>query len=193
MRSGRGWSRCCRRTRGRVAAGMTTAWWSTGSCSGAGRAARGVTCPRSTGTGRPSITGIVAGRGTGRGRRSWTACGPGATRRRGRRGRSRRMRQWSARIVVLVLFAASPVNRRVGALLRARRFKSSAGPQASPGMGQHGPNSDVAPSRGSLPARAHNDLSVTGRPPRRPSWQADISCRTLAELSPSVTKCQCPV
>ncbi len=48
MRSGRGWSRCCRRTRGRVAAGMTTAWWSTGSCSGAGRAARGVTCPRST-------------------------------------------------------------------------------------------------------------------------------------------------
>jgi hypothetical protein len=53
-----------------------------------GPAARGGTCPVSTGTGRPPTTGIAAGRWTGPGRRSWAGCGPGATRPRGRTGPS---------------------------------------------------------------------------------------------------------
>src|ERR1700757_1723980 len=42
--------------------------------SGPGPAARGVTCPGSTETGRPPLTGIAAGRWTGPGRRAWTSC-----------------------------------------------------------------------------------------------------------------------
>ena len=81
----------------RGAGGVITGWWSTGSCSGPGRAARGVTCPVSTGTGRPSITGIAAGRWTGPGRSSWAGCGPGAMRPRGRTGPSARTPPWSGR------------------------------------------------------------------------------------------------
>jgi hypothetical protein len=53
-----------------------------------GRAARGGTCRRASGTGRPSITGIAAGRWTGPGSRSWTGCGPGVMRPRAATGRS---------------------------------------------------------------------------------------------------------
>src|SRR5271156_1958387 len=57
---------------------------------GPGRGARGGTCRRASGTGRPSITGIAAGRWTGPGSRSWTGCGPAATRPRARTGQSAR-------------------------------------------------------------------------------------------------------
>ena len=60
--------------RGGAVGGVITVWWSTGSCSGPGPAARGVTCPGSTGTGRRSIAGIAAGRWAGPGRRSWAGC-----------------------------------------------------------------------------------------------------------------------
>jgi hypothetical protein len=57
-----------------------TGWWSTASCSAPApapaRGARGVTCPGSTRTGRPHITGTAAGRWPGPGRRSWTGYGP---------------------------------------------------------------------------------------------------------------------
>ena len=80
-----------------AAGGPITGWWSTGSCSAPGLAARGVTWPVSTDTGRPLITGIAAGRWTGRGRRSWTGCGPGAMRPRVRAGPSAPIPPWSAR------------------------------------------------------------------------------------------------
>ena len=54
------------------------------------RAARGGTCPRASGTGKPSITGIAAGPWTGPGSRSWTGCGPDAMRPKARTGRSAR-------------------------------------------------------------------------------------------------------
>ena len=80
-----------------AAGGPITGWWSTGSCSAPGLAARGVTCPVSTDTGRPHITGIAAGHWTGPGRRSWAGCGPGAMRSRARTGPSAPLPPWSAR------------------------------------------------------------------------------------------------
>jgi len=154
MRSGSVFGCCCPLIRRAAAGGLITGRCSTGSCSGPGRAARGGTCRRGSGTGRRSITGIAAGRWMAAGSRSWTGCGPGVMRPRARTGRSAPIRRSTAPISTRPGPAASrPLTTSRGALANDKKSGREA----------------IGRSRGGLTTKIH--------------LAADLRCRPVARLT----------
>ena len=119
-----------------------------------GRAARGGTCRRASGIGRPSITGIAAGHWMEPGKRPWTGCGPGVMRPRARTGRSAPTRR-----------SPGPISTRPGPAMHRLLMTAQGAPANDKKSGREG----IGRSRGGLTTKIH--------------LTADLRCRPVARLT----------
>ena len=119
-----------------------------------GRAARGGTCRRASGTGRPSITGIAAGHWMEPGKRPWTGCGPGVMRPRARTGRSAPTRR-----------SPGPISTRPGPAMHRLLMTAQGAPANDKKSGREA----IGRSRGGLTTKIH--------------LTADLRCRPVARLT----------
>jgi hypothetical protein len=154
-RSGSVFGCCCPLIRRAAAGGLITGRCSTGSSSAPGRAARGGTCRRASGTGRRSITGIAAGRWMAPGRESWTGCGPDVMRPRAGTGQSAPIPR-----------SAAPVSTRPGPAASGPLMTSRGGALAND---RKSGREAIGRSRGGLTTRIH--------------LAADLRCRPVARLT----------